>query len=294
MKQFKTLLGLTAICAGLFGISSCAVNDEWNYEVAHRLAAPAQMIERPIEVGPFVLTSFERMYERGEPATLYIAAEDNNEAIHSGALYNPTPKNPVGLHLASKDKADNLAYLARPCQYSGLSIKDGDCNNYWGVNKYNPEVLAALNEAMDGMKKRYSITSFHLVGYDDAATIVSLLAVDRSDVLSIRTVAGEFDEEVLSPIMPQLCNVPQHHFTGGQDQVTPSAHLQEHLQKLGQCDCVDHTFIQEASHDAGWVDKWPELLKSGTPKCYVAPEPDFQLIDTPEPIYSPRIGIEKK
>lgn len=292
MTRFRTLLGLTALCAGALGLSSCA--EDLNYEVSQRITAPAWMIERPIEVGPFELTAFERMYERGEAANLYIAGDGNPELIQSGAIYSPTPQNPVGLHLASKDKADNLAYLARPCQYSGLRAEDDDCNNYWGENKYHPEVLAALNEAMDGMKRRYSITGFNLIGYDDAATIVSLLATDRDDVLTVRTVAGYFDSETLAPVMADLANVPQHHFTGGQDTETPPAHLQEFLAKLGPSECVDHTFIQEASHEAGWVDKWPELLKNEVPTCYVPEEPDFTLIETPDPIYSPRIGIEKK
>lgn len=294
MTRFRTLLGLTAIGASLLGIASCAVTDEWNYEVAQRVATSAWMIERPVTVGPFVLTAFERMHERGQVANLYIAGDGNPELVHSGELYNPTPQNPVGLHLASKDKADNLAYLARPCQYTDMRIEDGDCNNYWGKNKYHPEILAALNEAMDGMKRRYGVTGFNLIGYDDAATIVSLLATERSDVMTIRTVAGYFDDETLAPVLPKLRNIPQHHFTGGQDVDTPPAHLQGFLSKLGPSECVDHTFIQEASHEKGWVDKWPELLKNEVPRCYVPAQPDFPLIDTPDPIYSPRIGIEKK
>ncbi len=296
MKNFAHILGFAALGTGLFSLGACTVNDELNYHTAKRLAAPAWMIERKIDIGPFELTSFERMHERNETATIYIAGDGNNDIINDNesVLYDPTPQNPLALHLASKDKADNIAYLARPCQYSGLTIRDGNCGEYWGANKYNPEVIAALNEALDGIKGRYTITNFHLVGYDDGATVAALLASGRTDVLSLRTVAGEFDKDALMPHLASLRALPQHHFTGGRDEVTPSSHLQEYLQWLGDTDCVDHTFIQDATHDAGWVEKWPELLKTKAPTCYVPAEPDFTLIESPEPIYSPRIGIEKK
>lgn len=295
MKRLTRFLGLTAVCASLMGLSACALNDEMSYNVAKKLATPAWMIDRQIETGPFVLTAYERMYERGEPANIYISGDGNVDIVgEDTALFEPTPQNPVALHLATKDKADNLAYLARPCQYTDLRTDSVECEDFWGENKYNPAVLAGLNEALDGIKRRYTITGFNLIGYDDGATVAAILATQRSDVMSLRTVAGHFDEQALAPVMADLRNVPQHHFTGGQDQQTPPAHLQMFLQRLGESDCVDHTFIQEATHDAGWVDKWPELLKSGVPHCYVAPEPDFSLIETPEPIYAPRIGIEKK
>ncbi len=261
-----------------------------------RIASPAWMVKRPVKAGPFVLTAFERMHERSAPATLYIEGNGGASlAAHDGLLFNSTPHNPVALHLASKDKADNLAYLARPCQYTGLQDNDKSCDElHEGDAQYGAEVLSAYNEALNGIKARYGVTSFHLVGYDGGATLAALLAGERKDVRSLRTVAGRFDLNALAPRLVPLRGIPQHHFIGGQDNDVPPAELHGYLQVLGDSECVAHTLIQEAAHSKGWVEKWPDLLKANVPQCFIPPAPEFIPIEKPDPIYVPRMGGSKK
>ncbi len=45
-----------------------------------------------------------------------------------------------------------------------------------------------------------------------------------------------------------------------------SAMFHSYAQALGSSNCVQHELIQEATHRSGWVDKWPELLKT-KPSC---------------------------
>ena len=66
----NTSFALLAIC-GLV-IAACAASEMLREEVADRLAAPAWMIKRPVQAGPFILTARERMHSKGAPATLYI------------------------------------------------------------------------------------------------------------------------------------------------------------------------------------------------------------------------------
>ncbi len=295
MNKFFKYSALAIAAFTSLGISACGINDVLRGEVADRVARPAWMVKRPVEAGPFILTAFERMHERGKTATLYIEGNGEVDFLGDTTLFDPTPHNPVGLHLASMDKSKNLAYLARPCQYSGLQDKDAPCDQtYWGDAQYSAETLSAYNATLDGIKARYGVTSFNLVGYDGGATLAAALSVDRKDVLSLRTVAGRFDLDALGPRLLALRGVPQHHFIGGQDKTVPPAELHGYLQALGDSECVNHTLIQEAEHEKGWVNKWPELLKAKVPLCFIAPKPEFVPIVKPEPIYIPRMGGSKK
>ncbi|MAI61405.1 MAG: hypothetical protein CBB87_02815 [Micavibrio sp. TMED27] len=292
--KLSTLTVLTAI-----SLSACADNDQLMREtVAARIASPAWMVDRQVSAGPYAITVYERMHEKGMPANIYIEGDgaiDEPEALN---VFNPTPNNPVGLHLASRDNAKNLAYIARPCQFSGLLSDEQECNQeIWANHKeYGRAEIDAYNTLLDKMKARYGVTSFNLIGYDSGATLAALIAADREDVLSLRTVAGEFDNIAIAPYKRQLRNIPQLHLSGAQDTLNTPEHTQSFLQFIGQSACIKNTHIQEAAHFAGWVDKWPEQLKRPLPTCEKSLN-DYEFTPyTPEekPIYYPRMGGLKK
>lgn len=300
MRRSK-ILALIAIPLMLSGCS-----DTVREQVASRIAAPAWMIKRPITAEPFTLTAYERMHERGAPANIYIGG-DGAFPINEDS----SPYNPVALHLAAHDKSDNVAYIARPCQFSGMADADAQCDAAYGKERsFAPEVINAYNTALDGMKRRYSLSEFNLIGYDGGAAIAALLAAQREDVASLRSVAGNLDpaaknaydkipawEESLTPIdyANSLKFVPQMHFIGGQDNDIPPAILHSYLQALGDSKCVEYKLIQEAEHDSGWTDKWPSLLRENIPACEAPPEPEQPAYEPPpEPIYYPRMSGDKK
>jgi hypothetical protein len=286
------LCTLTATSLGACGVTN---DNPYRAEVANRLASPAWLDERIIAAEPYNLTAYERMHERNLPVTLYIEGDGAINADIKPLKDNVTPTNPVALHLATRDKSTNLAYLARPCQYSGMIDPEAKCDEDALLeNAYSPETLNAYNTVLNKMKRRYGLTSFHLVGYDSGATLAALLAAGRNDILSLRTVSGDFDLEKLTPFKTALLGLPQHHFAGGQDEMNPPAELHGYLQMLGPNDCTENTLIQEATHEEGWVDKWPELLKENMPICASPIEPTFVPIEKPEPIYYPRMGGMKK
>jgi len=246
-------------------------------DIAHRVAAPAFMVERTIPAEPFELTAFERMHTRDAPANIYIEGDGKAWLSKSKISRDPTPTNPVALHLAAYDKADNVGWLARPCQFTKLLDESKPCpNSYWTNKRFAPEVITAYHAALDNIAAKYDITEFNLIGFSGGANIAAILAAQRDDVVSLRTVAGNLDhvahsnyhkvsilEGSLNAVdyAEQLRNVPQHHFIGGQDNVVPPAILNSYLQALGETPCLRYSFIQEAEHEAGWVDKWPKLLQ---------------------------------
>ena len=270
----KSLLRVSTAFA-LLAAAACA-GAPLKDDIANRLASPVWMVERQIPAGPFNLTVYERMHTRYAPADIYIEGDGQAWLSNTRLSLDPTPANPVALHLATRDKSDNLVWMARPCQYSGLIEKETPCDaTYWTDKRFAPEVLAAYNAALDEIKQRWNIESFNLIGFSGGGAIASILAAQRSDVASLRTVAGNLDHQThsayhnvstldgsLNPpeFAAKLASVPQVHFIGGQDEVVPPAVLHSYLQAVGDSSCVQYKFIQEAQHEQGWVDKWPELL----------------------------------
>lgn len=248
---------------------------EMRDQVASRIARPAFLVPRIVPGGSFNLTAWERMHKRHAPATIYIEGDGIAWISSRTKSLDPTPKNPVALHLAAMDKAENLAWLARPCQFSGWT-GEGPCpNRYWTDGRTAPEVISAYHQALDNIKGVYDIEGFHLVGYSGGAAVAALLAAQRTDILSLRTVAGNLDyrtfsqihgvstlKDSLDPIAvaPQIARLPQRHFIGGQDEVVPPAIFNSWKQASGPGACVRSVLVAQNDHEAGWVEKWPELL----------------------------------
>lgn len=280
-------------------------------ETAQRIASPAWMIKRDIPASPFALRAYERIHDKGGIAHLYI--EGDGAAFTSPGEWegNPTPKNPVALHLASKDNADNVIYLARPCQYSGMMSKGKECpEKFWKEERFSPAVINAYDKALDEIALRYDITGFHVIGYSGGASIATLLAAKRADILSLRTVAGIMDHErlaehhnqapyegSLNPVTTAatLTKLPQYHFVGGQDKVVPPAILHSYMQSMPPTNCVQTMLVQEAGYDDGWVNKWPELLDLPV-RCYGQyAEPALEPTMVPAPLpYESNIFVTKE
>lgn len=306
----KTLLSLSVLAA--LGVSACITAPYSREDAAKRVSAPAWLIEREIESNGYAITAYERMHERHADANLYIEGDGITWLNGKQHSLNPTPVNPVALHMAAHDKARNVAYLARPCQYINMNgyynmnEPDRPCSAMtWTDGRFSKEVLDTMNIAMDEIKKRYDIENFNLIGYGGGGAVAALLASERDDVISLRTVAANLDHEAytryhgVKPLSqslnakdaaPALSRIPQHHFIGGQDEIVPPVILHSYLQSLGSTSCADYTYIQEAEHEAGWVEKWPDLLAK-MPSCSM---PVVDFADEPfEPIYMPRPAPEK-
>lgn len=273
----KTALRTSLIVATLMGaamapVACTSVTNEYDEITAERIARPAFMVERKIETGGMDFQAWERMHQRYAPANLYIEGDGD-----AGDTMDPTPGNPVALHLASRDKAENLAYISRPCQFRESADHDACSEKFWSTRRFSPEVLAAYNEVLDDIKTRYDISEFNLIGYDGGANIAAALASTRKDVASLRTVAGDLvPDMVLDPkkhpidadsirantIAPSLATVPQHHFIGIGDEITPPSVYHSFRQSMGESSCIHYTVVQDADHTRGWVEKWPDLLKS--------------------------------
>jgi len=65
----KTILSL--LC--LIPLTACGLDTDVDIQTANQIARPAFMVERTIDADTFGLNAWERMHQRGAPATIYIS-----------------------------------------------------------------------------------------------------------------------------------------------------------------------------------------------------------------------------
>lgn len=188
---------------------------------------------------------------------------------------DPTPVNPVGLMLALAHPADNVAYLARPCQY-GQSMSKRCDQRSWTDARFSAEVINASGRALDQLKARYRARRLTLVGYSGGGTVAALLAARRTDVVRLVTVAGNLDHRVwthhhrLTPLsaslnpaddVGRLARIWQWHFVGSEDRVIPAALVHGFAERFAP-DARPIVRVQTGyDHHCCWVDNWPDLWR---------------------------------
>jgi hypothetical protein len=291
--QKNITLAITRACTlaamiGVLGVAGCSgrAGNVWKQEAAQRIAVPANLLKRQVAADPFSITVFERIHAEGQMATVYIEGDGQSLLGKTTPSLNPTPDYPVGLHMASRDLAENVIYIARPCQYSGMIDTKTACpKEYWTDRRFALEVMQSMNTVLDKIKSRYDIRGFHLVGYDGGAAVATMLTAKRDDVLTLRTVAGNLDHVAYNnnhkqPPMPgslnpldfakDIADVPQHHFVGAWDDVVTRSVYDSFRSAMGASSCVRMSVVDEVNHEDGWVNRWPSLLTQPV-DCSAAP-----------------------
>ena len=116
----------------------------------------------------------------------------------------------------------------------------------------------------------------HLIGYSSGSGLALLIAAQRNDVGSIRTVAGNIDHpaftsfyrvtpmtQSLDPasVTRRINTIPQWHFFKVEDKVIPKLIGESYLRKAGTSSCLGMHVVPNVSHDKSWELLWPRLLQ---------------------------------
>lgn len=276
-RKIHLSLGLLAVILALGGCSS-KLDPEARWTTARTTAASGSLQPRVYEAHPFALQAYEKVGQPGQPVTIYIEGDGLSWISRGQPSGDPTPLNPLTLSLAALDPGSNVIYLARPCQY----VRGPSCEiDYWTGKRYAPEVIDSFNQALDQMKLQFQVPGFHLVGYSGGGGIAAILAGKRSDVLSLRTIAGNVDigvftsENDLTPmygsinpasLAPKAAHIPQIHFVGSDDSLIERSNAQSYIaqQTFGTCARIE--MVEGASHKEGWVERWSSLVQH-MPAC---------------------------
>lgn len=243
------------------------------HENADNLARAAKLERHKVSAPPFVLTTYRRSAQAaGGILTVYIEGDGAPWDSATRPPRDPTPLNPVSLRLAIQDKRAPLLYVARPCQYldeSGLAACDP---RYWTRARFSPEVIDAVNQAVDEAKTAMRGKQVRLIGFSGGGVLAALLAIRRHDVDSLVTLAAPLDVAVwtafheISPLYESLnpvdfasalSRIRQIHFIGGRDKIVPPAYLSTLRDKTP---FADYVVVPGQSHDCCWDNTWPALL----------------------------------
>lgn len=268
---------LALFAATLILLPSCAVDLVAN---ADAIATPSGLKRTQINAGEFVLTAYVKNSGPSDEWNIYIEGDGMAWLNYNEPSLDPTPHKAVGLSLAASDKAPNVAYIARPCQFTPAA-KNPRCEvAFWTDKRFSEEVIASMNAAINKITGSNRGQKVNLVGYSGGGAVAILAAAKRDDVKSIRTVSGNLDHRELNRLhdvsqMPgslnaidkakAVSNIPQIHFSGSEDKIVPSS-IAERYRAASPTTCVKTKTIAGASHDNGWKERWPELL-AVEPKC---------------------------
>ncbi|WP_408458556.1 alpha/beta hydrolase family protein [Paraburkholderia fungorum] len=270
-----------AVCLALW-LAGCATLDPNAH--ADALANTAGLRREAVRTDRFVLTAFTRITRPDRPLAVYIEGDGLAWLSRSQPSLDPTPHEATGLGLAAADPQPNVAYLARPCQFTPMAANP-DCGiPYWTGKRFAPEVVHSLDQALDRFAARVPGQRIDLVGYSGGGALAVLIAARRSDIGTIRTVAGNLDTAFVNRLhdvspMPDSANpidvaarvaaIPQIHFSGSADTVVPPAVAQRFVAAAGGL-CAQTRSMPNVAHEGDWVRLWP-MLRRSVPTCAEEP-----------------------
>lgn len=214
----------------------------------------------------FILQGYEKITRQRDKIVIYIEGDGHAWVSKRQASTDPTPVEPLVQNWARRDPRANVAYLARPCQFIGTFTPPCEMA-YWTQKRFAPEVIASMNEAIEQIKTHAHASEIILIGYSGGGAVATLIAARRSDVSQLITVAGNLDtahhsvlhgvsplEGSLNPIdiAPQLGQIPQIHYVGGQDRNIPRTIADHFVRNLPHSQTARIVEIPDATHQNGW------------------------------------------
>ena len=278
MRARKIIFSLC--CVGLLSACASATVDGLRKE-AFSIAGQAGFQPLKLQSSFFGLSGFFKQGVNSDAPVVYIEGDGFAWIDRYTVSRNPTPRNPLALKLATQDTSPTVFYLARPCQYVDLG-KEPNCHHaYWTQARFAKEVIEAFDQALTHIKKETKSKGFHLVGFSGGGAVATLLASQRTDIHSVRTIAGNLDHVSLnrhqnvSPLtgslnpmnsVQDIQHIPQIHYAGSEDTVVPQWVAANFVHASQNPACVKTYVISGAEHISGWQQVWGRLHRQ-IPEC---------------------------
>ena len=262
-----------------FLLAGCVSDD--SRITAKEIAQHSRLSRDDIQTNPFLIATWSRITAPVHSLRVYIEGDGFAWKSRTQPSDDPTPRKPIGLTLAATDKNQNVLYIARPCQFIGPPLPAHCDKRVWTSDRFSPSVIDAMNDALSQFVKQYPGVKLELIGYSGGGNIAAILAERRTDVRSLRTVAGNLDVAYVNAIhhvsaMPDavsaidrasaLRTMPQLHFSGDADKtVTPEVAQRFQHAVGGTCSQVE--IVSNMTHGSDWAAIWPQLLAKELPEC---------------------------
>lgn len=267
------LLGVTASgCASLDSMGAGTASAQ-----AAALAGAAAMQGARVDEGGLPVQLYHRGLGDTDSVVVYIEGDGQAWRTSHRPAVDPTPRIPVGLELAVRDRSPAVLYVARPCQYVGIDVPGCD-PRWWTSHRYAGEVVAAMQAAIDRTLRATgrdpATTPLAFVGYSGGGTIAALLAARMPNVQWLATIAANLDHAAWTrlhrvsalhgslnaiDVAAQLRAVPQVHLIGEHDRNVPRSVLSGYLERLGDAP-ARVAIVASTDHDCCWPANWPQVL----------------------------------
>jgi len=244
-------------------------------ERAERAAAAHNWRRADIRTTGFSLTAWEQ-YRGGTELAVYIEGDGYNWASRYQPSPDPSPLTPRVLEMAMQDPTLNRLYLARPCQYRPQADLATCDPHFWLRGRYAPQVVSALNQAIEEGKRRSRAERISIFGYSGGGALAVLVAARRSDVSRVVTVVANLDHHVwtqhhgvsaltdsLNPadMASALSGMSQVHFVGNNDTIVPRAVTDSYMRRLAPSPVAVRVIALPFDHTCCWDRDWPQLLQ---------------------------------
>jgi hypothetical protein len=268
------------VLTSLVVISACSMSPTDRMKHARLIAEQANMEPISFLTEPFLIKGFGRNIIPDRPVVVYIEGDGFAWIDRYTISPDPTPLDPIGLQLAAIDRSANVIYLARPCHYVLPSEKLACRPPFWTTHRFSDTVIRSYGAILDGLILEHGTTGIHLVGFSGGGAIAVLLAAQRLDVLTVRTVAANLDhislnqQRRVSPLngsldpmqfAVKLKTIPQMHFSGGADKIIPDWVARRFAAAVGTS-CAQTFVARGVEHIAGWKAFWLQNFRH-LPTC---------------------------
>jgi pimeloyl-ACP methyl ester carboxylesterase len=245
---------------------------------AYRTAEAAGLSAATIDVHGFRLQVFHRGLAGAHAVNVYIEGDGRAWSSPHRPADDPTPRDPVALELAARDRSAAVLYLARPCQFQDRAALPACDRKFWTTHRYAGEVVDAMDQAIDLALRQAGAdearVSLGLIGYSGGGAVAALVAARRAQARWLVTVTGNLDHREWTRIhdvtplsaslnaadfAASLRALPQVHLIGGKDRIVPRAVTQSYLRQAGHAAKTTLIEIADYDHQCCWAESWPDL-----------------------------------
>lgn len=207
---------------------------------------------KQIETSHFSIAVWEKKdIQKDQPLRIYFEGDGN-----------PNPKYAVAFDLAKADTNSNVIYVARPCQWVNDKICEKQPEIYQDA-RFHPEVMMEMRELVIYLMRKYRAPSVDLIGYDGGAVIALNLAT-KVPTQRVITIAGITDinayndlhdlplpdeDDIENPAdnLALLAEIPQIHYVGEKDDVTPRRLVERFVSRMDRVRKTKSAIVRSVS-----------------------------------------------
>lgn len=182
----------------------------------------------PIKAGDFEIVTWQKITNSDSAVHIYIEGDGRAFDGYGIPTNDPTPVGTLVRDLAMSDAAENVVYVARPCQFI---ISDKCTQSDWTDGRFSERIIDSMAAVIKTVSKGREII---LIGYSGGAMVSGLIIAEEPE-LKVRkwiTIAGVLNHNIwtnyfgdnplsASMTLDKLPNVHQLHYVAENDEIVP-------------------------------------------------------------------------